>query len=186
MNRSGKEYEQYIQFADAICEMVPMDNAVAFYLPGVKQRFNRIPCPVHNGKDYNLHFNKDRWHCFVCKEGGNVVGFVKHSLNLNFYEAVERLNNDFHCGLPIGRRPTLREQRDAQHRYDEMQALRASEEAEKQAYSDLYNALWDRYALYDTNRRLYVPQNIDEEFNPLYVEAVKKISYIEYLIDVLL
>jgi len=176
---------EYSMYADEIVNRVNITQATQFYGLRYNQHGYAV-CPFHAEKTASLKIQGNYAHCFGCGWNHNIIGFVMDTFKLDFKSALIKINSDFGLGLPIDRRPTLREQRDAQHRYDEMQALRAREEAEKQAYSDLYNALWDRYALYDKNRRLYAPQNIDEEFNPLYVEAVSKISYIEYLIDVLL
>jgi len=163
-----------------------MQNAVDCYVPNAKPRFNRIPCPIHNGDAYNLHFSENVYHCFACGTGGNVISFTRHILNLDFFEAVERLNADFCCGLPIDRRPTLREQRDTERRYREITAEREKRDAEKQAYNALYGSLWGEYIRLDKQRMMYRPTSAEDELNPLYIEAVSNISNVCYRIDTLL
>ena len=40
--------------AQAIRDSVTMSEIVKVYAPSTPPRHNRIPCPFHNGKDYNL------------------------------------------------------------------------------------------------------------------------------------
>ena len=169
-------------YASYINKHVSMSAAVAKYVSATPKQ-NRIPCPIHGGNNYNLHFNDNVYHCFVCGDGGDVISFVRHVFNASFTVAIDRLNTDFALGLPIGRRPTLREQREAQIKQRELEAERAKREAEKQAYDALYNALWGEFARLDKQRMAYAPQSTDEEFNPLYVEAVSNISNVCYRID---
>ena len=177
---------EFINYAETIKSCVTMPQAIALYAPNPAPQHNRIPCPIHNGDKYNLHYSDKLYHCFVCGEGGDVISFVRHIFKLDFVGAVRKLNNDFALNLPLDRKPTLREQREAEQRQRELSAERAKAEAEKQAYDTLYNALWDEFARLDKQRRAYAPSDTDEEFNPLYVEAVTSITYVEYQIDVLL
>jgi len=176
----------YTLAAELIKSRVSMEDAVAMYCPGVTPRHNRIPCPIHNGKDPNLWFSNWGYHCFVCGAGGDVINFVEHIFGLDFPSALDKLNTDFCCGAVLDRRMTLREQREAKKRHEKIMAERQQAEAEKQAYQALYNSLWDEWIRLDRNRRQYAPKHHDEEPHPLYVEAIQKIGYQEYLIDTLL
>ena len=177
---------ELFQYADTIKSRVTMQQAIALYAPNSAPRQNRIPCPIHNGDNYNLHYSDKLYHCFVCGEGGDVIKFVQHIFKINFMCAVRKLNNDFALGLPLDRKQTLKEKLESEKRHREIEAERKKAEAEKQAYNDLYHGLWDEYARLDNQRMEYAPQSPDEDIHPLYVEAVKNISNIEYQIDVLL
>ena len=177
---------ELINYAETIKSVVTMQRAIALYAPNSTPRQNRIPCPIHNGDNYNLHYSDKLYHCFVCGEGGDVIKFVQHIFKINFMCAVRKINEDFGLNLPLDRKPTLREQREAEIRQRELAEERAKTEAAKQAYDALYGSLWDEYARLDKQRREYAPQSVEEEINPLYVEAVTRIGYICYQIDVLL
>lgn len=177
---------EFIDYAETIKSVVTMQQAIALYAPNSTPRQNRIPCPIHNGDNYNLHYSDKLYHCFVCGEGGDVISFVRHIFKLDFMGAVRKLNADFALNLLLDRKPTLREQREAEIRQREILAERAKAEAKKQAHDALYCSLWDEYARLDKQRTEHKPISPDEDFNPLYVEAVSRISYICYQIDTLL
>lgn len=60
----------------------------------------KLRCPFH-GEDkhpsafiYDTHF-----HCFTCQEHQDVIGFVQKYFNLNFKEAMQKINEDFNLNL---------------------------------------------------------------------------------------
>ena len=172
----------YTYNTERIKEQITMRDAIAMYTSNRAPKHNRIPCPIHNGDSSNLYFTDKLYYCYVCGDGGDVIRFVQHVCGLSFKDALDRINTDFGLALPIHRRPTLREQRDAQKRHDVLMAEREREDAEKRAYDNLYNALWDEYARLDRNRMEHAPKSPDEELHPLYIEALNKIEYQLYKI----
>lgn len=55
-----------------------------------QQNFAR--CPFHNEKTPSLHwFGDNRWHCFGCGEGGDVVDFILKRDNCSMAEAIDTL-----------------------------------------------------------------------------------------------
>ena len=173
----------YSVLAEQIKDRVSMRDAIALYAPNYTPRYDRIPCPIHNGQNYNLSFSDKLFHCFKCNEGGDLIHFVMHVFGLKFRDAIEKINADFRLGLPTDRRPTLREKRDAQRRQKELAQERERREQAQREYEELYNALWDAYSYLDKNRMEHAPVSPDDEWHPLFVEAVKNIDYVSYLID---
>ena len=49
-----------------------------------------------------------------------------------------------------------------------------------------YLVLCEYLHLFKAWQELYAPRSPDEEWHPLFTEALQKISYVEYLLDVLL
>lgn len=176
----------YAVAAELIKEHVSMQDAIALYAPNPAPRHNRIPCPVHGGKNYNMSFTDELYHCHKCGAGGDVIRFLQHVFGLSFIGALDKLNTDFNCGAVLDRRPTLREQRDAQKRHSAIMADRKQKEADRKAYEDLYWDLWGEWIRLDKNRMEYAPKSPDDELHPLFVEALQKIHYQEYLINTLL
>jgi DNA primase len=172
--------------AETIKERVTMRDAIARYCPNVPPRKNRIPCPVHGGTNYNLGFTDRLYHCFTCGSGGDVIHFAQHIFGIDFPTAIERLDTDFSLGLPLNRRLTLREQRDAERQLREITARREHEAAERIAHERLYDSLHDEYARLERNKYMYAPQDQEEEWHPLFCEALRRLPAIQYEIDTLL
>jgi DNA primase len=177
---------KYTHAVEFIKQRVAMQDAIALYTPSPAPRGNRIPCPIHAGSNPNLWFSDWGYHCFVCGAGGDIIHFVQHIFGLSFPAALDKLNTDFGCGAILDRRPTLREQREAQRRYKAIMAAREKEEAERKAYEDLYNSLWDEWCRLDRNLIEFAPQDLDAEWHPLFVEALQKIDHQSYLINAML
>lgn len=160
-----------------------MRMAIDLYVPLPAPIRDRIPCPIHNGKDYNLRFSDNLYHCFVCGDGGDVIRFVQHIFNLDFNATIEKINVDFNLQLPISGKLTMRDMREARKQAIIITAERLQKEAQKKAMETRYNALCDEYARLDKNRIIYAPKDPDEEPHPLYMEAIQNIERQQYLID---
>ena len=52
-------------------------------------------CPFHDEKtpSFNVNDSKGLYHCFGCKEGGNVITFIQKFKNLSFPETIQYLSN---------------------------------------------------------------------------------------------
>ena len=87
-----------------------MPKLLQFYGFDIKR--GRMKCPLHNGEDYNCGVKQEYIHCFVCGESADVISFVIKYYGLSFKEAITKLNNDFHLGLPIGEKLDRRKQLD--------------------------------------------------------------------------
>jgi len=96
----------YINYAEIVKSKVSVPSVVSRYLPSVKPLHNRIPCPIHNGKDRNLLIHPEHWYCFVCNEGGDVIRLVRHIFGCSFTDALNRINTDFCLDLPLGTKPS--------------------------------------------------------------------------------
>lgn len=175
----------YAFMAETIKERVTFGEAAQYY--GLT--FNRSGfalCPFHAEKTPSFKIHGNKGHCFGCQWHDDVVGFVRDLFSLSFLGALDKINTDFNLMIPLDRRPTLREQRDAEKRHREIMAERERQEAKRRAREDLYNTLWDGWYHFDRNRTEYAPQSEGDNFHPLFVEALKKIDYQSYLIDTLL
>lgn len=88
--------------AERIKERLTAREVVEFYGFHI-DRAGYIQCPFHTGDDHGslkvYEGGKTGWHCFGCGAGGSVIDFVMRLFNLNFRQAVLRLNTDFNLGL---------------------------------------------------------------------------------------
>lgn len=172
----------YSYYAETVRERVDMRKAVEFY--GVV--FNPAGfalCPFHNEKTASFKIHKNRGHCFGCGWHNDIIEFVRAMFGIGFKDALNKINADFGLNLPIGHKPSLREQQAVRKRKSEMLAEKAKKEAAKAEYQKAYNELWGLYAYYKNNRQQYAPKSLEDEWHPLFVEAVQKIDYVEYMLD---
>lgn len=159
--------------ADAIRGTVSMGEAVGFYAPDPPPRGRRIPCPIHNGQDYNFSFSEHRFRCYVCGESGDVIEFVKLVCGLQSRkDAMIRINQDFRLGLPLDREASLAESRELEER---RRQARARQDEEKRLLTAYHSAM-DNYVFLDLLRRDFAPKDMDEEPTMQYAYACRRIA----------
>lgn len=70
-----------------------------------------LKCPFHKDDTPSLKLYAHRFYCFGCHAGGDVVDFVSRYHGESQMGALRRINDAFNLGLPLDKRPTLRDQR---------------------------------------------------------------------------
>ena len=127
-----------------------------------------MKCPFHTGDrtaSLKLYDGESGFHCFGCL------------FDLNFRQAVLRINADFHLGLTSSKP-------DRAARSAALEARREERRKKDQADENF------RYMAYELHYwkdvlEIFPPvrQGDDAYYHPLYVEAVKRLPYIEYWLD---
>ena len=132
-------------------------------------------CPFHEDRHPSMKLNKRYFYCFGCGATGDVIDLVARLFGLNSYEAAQKLAQDFGIdpdkppaaiALPKPERPQLKA-----YRQEEVHCQRV---------------LCDYLRLLEHWKTAYAPQPQDAIWHPLFVEALQRISYTEYLLDILL
>ena len=141
----------------------------------------RMPCPIHQGKDLNFEVKEKSWRCYSHCGSGDTISFVQQLFGLSFPDTIKKIDTDFNLGLyeHSSNRKSLDIARQAYQRKKER-------ERQKQEIEDVKNRYWDifgEWARLDGNKTLYAPKTPDEEWHPLFVEALQKLAYQEYLLD---
>ena len=138
-------------------------------------RHGMAVCPFHNDKNPSMKVDK-RFHCFACQADGDAVDFVSRLFGLPSKEAAMKIANDFGIGYDSGRKPSVR--------------ARIREPTPEQKYQQeenrCYKVLSDYYHLLREWKEQYAPKQPEDEWHPLFVEALQRERHIEYLLDVLL
>lgn len=84
---------------DEILEKVSEEDIYNFYLGTTIKPSKLHKCCFHNDKSPSLGFYKSKkylsFNCFGCKEQGNVFNFVSKLYNVNYFEALKIIINDF-------------------------------------------------------------------------------------------
>lgn len=174
------------EYIDTITDQIRMEDIFDKY-GFTPNKAGFIHCPFHSEKTPSLKPYKEgkKWKCFGCGEGGSVIDFVRKLYNLYLKEAVVKLNYDFALGLPLGQRLTTRQQQEIRKRERERKKQQEMEKAATEKKEQRYWEVWDEWVRLDQNRIKYAPKTEDEEWHPLYIEALMKLPYQNYLIDCL-
>ena len=70
-----------------------------FYRYGIKHNKKTCNCPFHNDKNPSMIFDKNGFKCFGCGKKGDIISFVEYLYNLDFKQAMQKINEDFNLGL---------------------------------------------------------------------------------------
>lgn len=142
-------------------------------------------CPFHNEKTASFKvYDGDRgYYCFGCGENGDVITFVQKFFNIPFNEALQKLNQDFGLGLPIGEKLTYRKRLEISKRaYD----FKKSKEAERHEFDRLKQDrenLLSEWVRLDNQGKEHRPKSGDMDLHPLFVEYLLNISRIEFELE---
>ncbi len=144
-------------------------------LYGIKVRRNGLACcPFHDDRSPSMKLDK-RFHCFGCQADGDAVDFVSKLYGLSLKDAAIKIADDFGLVYNLNQhrivKPKIREP-------IEIEKLRQ----EKQHCT---NVLTDYLHLLLRWERDYAPKSFHEEIHPLFVEAMHKKDYLDYLLDLL-
>lgn len=138
-------------------------------------RHGMAVCPFHNDKNPSMKLDM-RFHCFACQADGDAVDFVSRLFGLSGKEAAMKLADDFSIPYDARKKPSVRPK------------IRAPtpEQRYRQEENRCFKVLSDYFHHLKTWKRQYAPQHPEDEWHPLFVEALQRESHIEYLLDVLL
>lgn len=169
-----------------IAEKVDISAVIERYGGVEIKRGKMFSCPFH-GEDKNPSASirkNNRWHCFACGEGGDAIDFVSKTNNVSAPDAAQILSDDF--GLGISLKPVdekeRRKQLEEQKKWRlEKQKREEENERKKQKWLQLVRLR----RLYQDAIRNWNPKNPEDLAiaPPLWLEAVKTIDYIDYLLD---
>jgi hypothetical protein len=134
-------------------------------------------CPFHNDKNPSMKVDQ-RFHCFACQADGDVIDFTSRLYGLSCKEAAEKLAADFLISYGTeGQRPLVRKP---------VKPQVSTEVKFRQTEQRCCRILSDYLHLLECWKREYAPKQTDEIWHPYFIEALQKISYVEYSLDVLL
>ena len=138
-------------------------------------RHGMAVCPFHNDRNPSMKLDM-RFHCFACQADGDAVDFVSRFFGLPSKEAAMKLADDFSIPYDARRKPSVRP------RIREP----TPEQRYRQEESRCFKVLSDYFHRLKAWKQQHAPKQPEDEWHPLFVEALQRESYIEYLLDVLL
>ena len=159
---------------EAVRENLTARQAAEFY--GIKVRRNGMACcPFHNDKHPSMKIDR-RFHCFGCGADGDAVDFVSELFGLSLKDAAVKICSDFGLTYDLRRyTPPVR-----------AKPIKSDEQISKEVTDRCFNILCDYLHLLKQWKIEYAPEDADEDWHPLFCEALKEIDHVEYLLDTLM
>lgn len=172
-----------INLSEELKSRISIEDVVARYWEE-PNRAHRVKCFAHNGKDRNMLVKNGFVYCFVCAARFDIIGTVQHLFGLSFIQACEKLNSDFNCGLPIGKKLTAQEYREIKLREQKRRAARQAAENRKRLENRIFIKVCDELHLTQAIVRALEPPN--EELIDEFFAQLKRLEWLEWLADTLL
>ena len=159
---------------EVVKQSVPLKEAAQMY--GIEvNRSGMACCPFHDDKNPSMKLNEEYFYCFGCGATGDVIDLTARLYNQSPKEAAEKLAQDFgliYDSQAPPRRNYVRQKTETQQFREDRQRC--------------YRILSDYYYLLKKWENAYSPHTPEEEPHPLFVEAIQKKTYVEYLLDLFL
>ena len=155
-------------------------RAVAEFYGYKVNRNGMMCCPFHKDKTPSLKDDQN-FICFGCQEKGDVIDFAAKLFGLSPYEAAGKLIADMGLTVTAENRPDVQPGTRKRAKRERME-----QEQFDQAVGRIYNLYCDYFRFLNEWAEEYAPRSPDEDFHPLFVEAMHQRDYVEYLLDLLL
>ena len=158
---------------EAVKQSVTTRQAAERY--GIRvERNGMCRCPFHEDRTPSMKLDR-RYYCFGCGATGDVIGFVSRLRGIGSKEAAILLAHDFSISYEVGadKKSKPQQQNTDEQNYQHMERY-------------CFRVLLDYYRLLCRWKEDYAPQTPEDGYHPRFVEALQKLSLIEYLLDELL
>ena len=165
---------------EAVKNSVTTRQAAEMY--GIQVRRNGMACcPFHKDKNPSMKVDR-RYHCFGCQADGDVIDFTAQLYGIGKKDAAEKLAADF--GIDYDRRPA----QDRRKRLSVLPRIRPDPIRELSQWRDhaMDVLIAYKWKLQDWQVQ-FAPKSMEnEDWHPLFVEALRNKDRIEYLLDELM
>lgn len=146
-------------------------------------RHGKCNCPFHNEDtpSFSISKKKQMFHCFGCNVSGDVIALTQRLLGLQSpLAAAKKLNSDFSLGINLKPHKSTATERQEQAVRNQRKAISKIWETWKD--SAIKNVI-EYIKLLERWQKQYEPKDINEEYNPYFVESCQEIGFTEYLYD---
>ena len=158
---------------------------VAIFYGHQVNRHGMMCCPFHDDKNPSLKIDQN-FICFGCGEKGDVIAFSSKLFGLTPFDAAQKLIRDMGLNVQTYTRYTIRRPAITRKPSIHIKTKREIQQEKEKLYKRIYNC-YCRYlhVLEDAINDLKPTTGLDN-VDSLYIEAVQKIAYAEYIVDMLL
>ena len=158
---------------EAVKQSVTTRQAAERY--GIRvERNGMCCCPFHNDSTPSMKLDR-RYYCFGCGATGDVIDFVSRLRGIGSKEAAILLAQNFSISYEdsTGKMSKSQQQNTDEQNFQHMERY-------------CFRVLLDYYRLLCRWKEDYAPQTLEDGYHPRFVEALQKLSLVEYLLDELL
>lgn len=142
-------------------------------------RAGKACCIFHNDRHPSMKVD-ERFHCFSCGADGDAIDLAARIFGISLKEAAEQLAADFQIQYDREKAG------DKSARVNAVQERRSLLQRLKNYQNENYRALCGYFHLLRQWASDYAPRPEDEEWHPLYLEALQNSARVEYLLDELM
>lgn len=161
---------------DVVRENITARQVVGHY--GVRVNRNGMACcPFHDDKHPSMKVD-NRYYCFGCGEKGDAIDFVSKYFGLSSRDAAIKIADDFGLDYKIEKYESIKKKL--------MKSKKSLEQEFREEQEYCFKVLSDYLHLLKKWKIEYAPKSMEDEWNPLFCEALNNIDRIEYLLDILL
>lgn len=160
---------------DAVKSSVTTRKAAEKYGVAVN-RAGMARCIFHDDHTPSMKVDA-RFHCFGCGADGDVIDFTAHLYDLPLKQAAEKLAADFNIGYD------RKKHRKRGQPASPTRTRRSLIQRLKNYKDENYRVLCLYLHLLRDWERQYTPKPEDEEWHPLFMEALQNKDRVDYLID---
>ena len=155
---------------------------------GLKVERNGMACcPFHNDKHPSMKIDQN-YYCFACGAKGDAVNYVAVLFGLSQFEAAKKIIEDFSLGIPIEQ--PKRKQNSGFKKIEKVptkeERIQFVQKKIDQWAKDASNVLLRYLRWMEFWKGFYKPKSMEEEWHPLFAEALQNESKISYLVDMLM
>ena len=157
---------------------------------GLKVRRNgMVCCPFHNDKHPSMKIDRN-YYCFACRAKGDAVNYVAVRFGLSQFEAAKKINEDFSLGIPIEKQEVGRKRKPEVWKKEKVptkeERIQFVQKKIDGWAKDAVNVLLRYLRWIEFWKKFYKPESMEEEWQPLFVDALQNESKISYLVDILM
>lgn len=168
-----------------IKEMVSTPTLFAHY--GFERKTNGfVNCMFHKDRraSMKIYDGSRGYHCFSCKETGDIFTFVQKYFCLSFKDSLSKINEDFHLHLPICVKIGDEKVKKLYEAAEERRKKKLTIQREIDLATVSYDEALGEWIRLDRQRIEYAPKHPNESFHELYIEALVKMDYYKYHIEI--
>jgi hypothetical protein len=183
--------EVYMNLFEEVKRQVDAKEVAQYY--GIKISRNGMACcPFHDDKHPSMKVDKN-YHCFACGVGGDSIDFVARLFGLSQYEAVKKMVDDLGLSIKLSKDRNNK----GTNKSREINVQMTEEQKRKKHLSQLEQKFqsWVKETLdilicyhqwLDFWKEFYKPENSQDKWNPLFIEALENTKIVDEYLDILL